>query len=47
MFIDAQITDDNPEAWKAIMDKGIQGVQTDHPEALIKFLRANKDNHNR
>lgn len=41
MFIDAQITDENPEAWKATMDKGIQGVQTDHPEALIKFLRAN------
>jgi len=41
VFIDAQITDENPEAWNAIMDKGIQGIQTDHPEALIKFLRAN------
>jgi glycerophosphoryl diester phosphodiesterase len=42
VFLDVQMADENPVKWKAAMDKGIQGVQTDHPEALIKYLQTNK-----
>lgn len=39
VFLDVQASKETPESWKAAMDKGIQGVQTDHPEALIKYLQ--------
>lgn len=41
VFLDVQMADENPVKWKAAMDKGVQGVQTDHPEALIKYLKTN------
>lgn len=41
VFLDVQQASEGPEDWKNAMSKGIQGMQTDHPEALIKFLKAN------
>jgi len=41
VFLDVQMADEDPVKWKAAMDKGVQGVQTDHPEALIKYLKTN------
>lgn len=41
VYLDVQMADEDPVKWKAAMDKGVQGVQTDHPEALIKYLQTN------
>lgn len=41
VFLDVQMADEDPVKWKAAMDKGVQGVQTDHPEALIRYLKTN------
>lgn len=41
VFLDVQMADEDSIKWKAAMDRGIQGVQTDHPEALIKYLKSN------
>ena len=41
VFLDVQMSDEDPIKWKAAIDKGVQGVQTDHPEALIKYLKIN------
>ncbi|MBB5620359.1 glycerophosphoryl diester phosphodiesterase [Pedobacter cryoconitis] len=41
VFLDVQMADEDPVKWKVAMDKGVQGVQTDHPEALIKYLKTN------
>lgn len=41
VFLDVQMADEDPVKWKAAMDKGVQGVQTDHPKALIEYLHAN------
>lgn len=41
VFLDVQMADEDPVKWKIAMDKGVQGVQTDHPEALIKYLLIN------
>lgn len=41
VFLDVQMADEDPVKWKAAMDQGVQGVQTDHPEALIKYLKTN------
>lgn len=38
VFLDAQSRDESPVSWKPLLDKGIQGLQTDHPEALINYL---------
>lgn len=38
VWMDVQGSDENPAKWRAAMNKGIQGVQTDHPEELVKFL---------
>lgn len=38
VFLDAQSRDEGPASWKPLTDKGIQGLQTDHPEALINYL---------
>lgn len=41
VWLDVQGTDENPAKWSEAMRKGIQGVQTDHPEALVKYLEQN------
>jgi len=42
VFLDVQMASEDPGKWKAAMDKGVQGVQTDHPEALIQYLKTNQ-----
>lgn len=42
VFLDVQMADEDPIKWKAAMDKGVQGVQTDHPAALIQYLKENQ-----
>lgn len=42
VWLDVQSADENPAKWNEAMRKGIQGVQTDHPEALVKYLEQNK-----
>ncbi|WP_436486814.1 glycerophosphodiester phosphodiesterase family protein [Chitinophaga sp. ARDCPP14] len=39
VWLDVQSPDEGPASWQAAMGKGIQGVQTDHPEALITWLK--------
>ncbi|MBB5647167.1 glycerophosphodiester phosphodiesterase family protein [Pedobacter cryoconitis] len=41
VFLDVQMADEDPVKWKVAMDKGVQGVQTDHPEALLRYLKTN------
>ena len=41
IFLDVQMADEDAVKWKAAMDKGVQGVQTDHPQALINYLKTN------
>jgi glycerophosphoryl diester phosphodiesterase len=44
LYVDRQGGDrngptDNPEAWQAAIDAGADGIQTDRPGELVKFLR--------
>ena len=32
------VDDGGPDSWQQAMDWGLDGIQTDHPAALIKFL---------
>ena len=41
VWLDVQGRDENPAKWNEAMRTGIQGVQTDHPEALVKYLEQN------
>lgn len=41
VWLDVQGADESPEKWMNAMNKGIQGMQTDHPEALVKYLQQN------
>lgn len=41
IFLDVQMADEDPVKWKAAMQKEVQGVQTDHPAALIQYLNTN------
>ncbi len=45
VFLDVQMADETPQIWKTAMDKGIKGVQTDHPAALINYLKTNHLRH--
>lgn len=36
---DIQSKDEGPEFWKQAIAKGFTGLQTDHPAALVKFLK--------
>jgi glycerophosphoryl diester phosphodiesterase len=38
---DVQSENEGPAQWKEAIDRGIQGVQTDHPEALVRYLNSN------
>lgn len=42
IFQDVQKASEMPEDWDKAIKYGAQGLQTDHPEALIKYLKANK-----
>ncbi|WGQ10532.1 glycerophosphodiester phosphodiesterase family protein [Pedobacter gandavensis] len=42
VFLDVQMANENPIKWKIAMEKGVQGVQTDHPATLIQYLKTNQ-----
>lgn len=42
IFADVQNAAESPENWDKAIKPGVQGLQTDHPEALIKYLKAKK-----
>lgn len=42
VFLDVQNKEENPAKWQAAVNKGVQGLQTDHPAALIEYLKNNK-----
>jgi glycerophosphoryl diester phosphodiesterase len=39
IYVDRLGPADNPETWQQAIDQGADGIQTDHPEQLVKFLR--------
>jgi glycerophosphoryl diester phosphodiesterase len=44
LYVDRQGSDksgptDNPEGWQKAIDAGADGIQTDRPAELVKFLR--------
>jgi glycerophosphoryl diester phosphodiesterase len=39
VWLDVQSDTEGPAAWEKVLGNGIQGMQTDHPEALIAYLR--------
>jgi glycerophosphoryl diester phosphodiesterase len=39
IFVDRLGLADNPAAWEEAVQWGAAGIQTDHPEELVKFLR--------
>lgn len=38
---DIQRTDEGPEYWRGIWEKGLRGFQTDHPAELVRWLKEN------
>jgi glycerophosphoryl diester phosphodiesterase len=39
IWIDVEGENENPAIWKEAISKEIQGMQTDHPEAMINYLK--------
>ena len=39
IYVDRLGLADNPQAWKAAIDLGADGIQTDRPEQLVQFLK--------
>ena len=42
VFLDVQNSSESENDWNNALQKGIQGLQTDHPQALIEYLKRNK-----
>lgn len=42
IFMDVQKANKTPDDWMNAIKLGIEGLQTDHPESLIDYLRARK-----
>ena len=40
VWVDVQSNDENPEKWEQALKLGPVGLQTDHPEKLIKYLES-------
>lgn len=38
IYVDRLGPADNPAAWQEAIDQGADGIQTDHPEELVKYL---------
>ena len=38
VWLDVEGPGETPELWDQTMRKGVQGMQTDHPEALTEYL---------
>jgi glycerophosphoryl diester phosphodiesterase len=41
IYVDRLGPADNPASWQDAIDRGADGIQTDHPEDLVKYLIAN------
>lgn len=41
VWLDVQSPSEGPEAWNNALQKGVNGIQTDQPEALVKYLTTN------
>lgn len=41
VWLDAQTPSEGPATWNAVLNKGVQGMQSDHPEALVSYLKKN------
>ncbi|WP_343745594.1 glycerophosphodiester phosphodiesterase family protein [Chitinophaga sp.] len=41
VWLDAQTPSEGPATWNAVLSKGVQGMQSDHPEALVSYLKKN------
>ena len=39
IYVDRLGPADNPEVWQQAIDLGANGIQTDHPEQLVQFLK--------
>ncbi len=39
VWLDVQSPTEGPPSWEAALQKGVVGLQTDHPEALIRYLK--------
>lgn len=39
VWLDVQSATEGPASWKIALEKGVQGLQTDQPAALIKYLK--------
>lgn len=39
VFLDVQNAIEDPVRWDTALRKGVQGLQTDHPAALIQYLK--------
>jgi glycerophosphoryl diester phosphodiesterase len=42
VWLDVQSASEEPQAWDSALQKGVNGLQTDHPDELIKYLKTNK-----
>lgn len=41
VWMDVESDKEGPDIWKSALSKGIQGIQTDHPKALVQYLNKN------
>ncbi|WP_428656385.1 glycerophosphodiester phosphodiesterase family protein [Runella sp.] len=41
VWLDVQSPSEGKDAWDSALNKGVQGVQTDNPEALVNYLKTN------
>ncbi len=39
VWLDVQSNDEGPVTWEQALKQGVDGLQTDHPEKLIKYLK--------
>lgn len=42
VWLDGQSANEDETHWRKIIDLGVQGIQTDHPKALVNYLNKNK-----
>lgn len=42
VWLDVQSPIEGPASWEGALQKGISGLQTDHPEVLIRYLKTQK-----
>ncbi|MBX3254044.1 MAG: alpha/beta hydrolase fold domain-containing protein [Chitinophagaceae bacterium] len=42
VWLDVESNEEGDDIWKQAMELGVQGIQTDHPGALVKYLKKNK-----